>query len=217
MIRFSLFKIPVTIHWMFWLLAGFLGGGLSAQTSQQWHQVLIFMAAVLVSILIHELGHALTGLKFGARAAQIDLHGMGGLARFGGGTLTRAQKIIMTAAGPGASIGLAIVFILIGLFLFPSEGVETYGQALVAYFINVMVTINIFWSIINLFPVLPLDGGQILRDALGPSRLKTTCIISFITLAFLATILWIMTQSLFNLAIMVFLGSHTWSVYQRAS
>jgi Zn-dependent protease len=78
-----------------------------------------------------------------------------------------------------------------------------------------MVTINIFWSIINLFPVLPLDGGQILRDVLGPEKIKLTCIVSFITLAVLGTLLWMETRSLYNLMVMLFLGSYTWNLYQQ--
>ena len=217
MLRFTLFKIPVSIHWMFWLLAGFLGGMLRAQTATDWHKVLVFVAAVFVSILIHELGHALTGIKFGARNVQIQLHGMGGLARFGNESMTRGQKIAMTAAGPGASILLAIVFFAIAVVTYDEPSTSSYPQFLLSYFFNVMFTINIFWSIVNLFPVLPLDGGQILRDILGPDKIKLTCIISFVTLAVLTALLWTATRSLFNLLIMVFLGSYTWNLYQQVS
>lgn len=214
MIRFSLFRIPVTIHWMFWLLAGFLGGGLRAQGAHDWHLVLVFMVAVFVSIMIHELGHALTGLRLGASNAQIQLHGMGGMARFGGGELTRFQKIIMTAAGPGSSLLLALIFFLLTPLTQYEEMPESYTRYLFFYFTTVMVTINVFWSIINLFPVLPLDGGQILRDLLGPSRIKLTCIISFVTLAVLTLFLWAVTRSAYNLLVMLFLGSYTWNLFQ---
>ncbi len=66
MFKLSLFRIPVSVHWMFLLLAVFLGGGLRTQTSEEIRGVVIFIVAAFVSILIHELGHALTGLKVGA-------------------------------------------------------------------------------------------------------------------------------------------------------
>lgn len=200
---------------MFWLLAGFLGGGLSAQSATDWHRVFVFMAAVFVSIVIHELGHALTGIKFGVGNVQIQLHGMGGLAQFGRGHLTRGQRIMMTAAGPGASLLLAILFFIIAMAIHQESTADSYFQILIAYFIHVMVTINVFWTIINLFPVLPLDGGQILRDVLGPDKVKLTCIISFITLGFLTLALWSATRSIYNLFVMMFLGSYTWNLYQQ--
>ena len=215
MLKFTLFKIPISVHWMFWLLAGFLGGGLQAQSAPDWHKVLVFMLAVFASILVHELGHALTGLKFGAGQAQIQLHGMGGVAQFGSGRMSRKQRILMTMAGPGASILLAIIFIFVAVNMLKGSPFDSYPKFLIAYFVDVMVTINIFWSIINLFPALPLDGGQILRVALGPEKIKLTCIVSFITLALLGTLLWMKTRSLYNLMVMLFLGSYTWKLYQQ--
>ena len=65
-------------------------------------------------------------------------------------------------------------------------GKDVYRQTLLNFFVDVMVTINVFWTIINLFPVLPLDGGQVLRETLGAKRIRLTCIISLMTLVVLA-------------------------------
>ncbi|MCH2615705.1 MAG: hypothetical protein MKZ70_13640 [Opitutales bacterium] len=59
MLTFNLFRIPVSIHWMFWALAAFLGGALRAQSAQDWHRVILFMLSVFLSILFNELGHTL--------------------------------------------------------------------------------------------------------------------------------------------------------------
>jgi Zn-dependent protease len=216
MLRFSLFKIPVSIHWMFWLLAAFLGGAFRAQSPQDWQRVIVFMLAAFVSILVHELGHALVGLRLGASRVQISLHGMGGLAQFDRASFTRKARILMTAAGPGAGILLAIVFLFVGKSL-PAEAVESsYAWNTTTFFVRVMIMINIFWSIINLLPVLPMDGGQILLSLLGPSRVKMTCIVSFITIGILTFLLWTITRSFYNLIIMAFLASHTWKLYQSS-
>ena len=215
MLKFTLFKIPISVHWMFWLLAGFLGGGLQAQSAADWHKVLVFMLAVFASVIVHELGHALTGCKFGAGQAQIQLHGMGGVAQFGSGGLSRKQRILMTMAGPGASILLAIIFCFVAVNMPQGSQADSYPTFLLAYFVDVVVTINIFWAIINLFPALPLDGGQILRVALGPKKIKLTCIVSFITLAVLGTILLMKTRSIYNLMVILLLGSYTWNLYQQ--
>ena len=218
MIRFKLFDIPIFVQGWFFLLTAVIGGAFRANTPEQWQGVIVFMMAAFVSILIHELGHAFAGLRFGAPAVAISLHGFGGSASFPGERFSRKQRILMTAAGPGASIALAIVFLLVGNFAIGSvEPIERGAVPLWVQFINVTIFINLFWSVINLFPALPMDGGQILRDLLGPSQLKLTCIISFITIAILATGLWMLTQSIFNLLIALLLGSHTWSVYKQAN
>jgi hypothetical protein len=56
MLRFTLFGFPVLIHWMFWLNAALMGGALSASSPEQLRGLLGWMAAVFLSILIHELG-----------------------------------------------------------------------------------------------------------------------------------------------------------------
>ena len=216
MLNFTLFKIPVSVHWMFWALAAFLGGALRAQSAQDWHRVILFMVAVFISIIIHELGHALAGIRFGASTPSIQLHGLGGIAGFRQDQLNRRQRILLTLAGPGASILLAIAFFGIAIVLYQSGQPSSYPQILINYFVDVMVTINVFWTIINLFPVLPLDGGQILRESLGPDRLRLTCIISLMTLIVLASLLWIETRSIYNMIVMAFLGSYTWNTLQQS-
>jgi Zn-dependent protease len=123
----------------------------------------------------------------------------------------------MTAAGPGASIALAAVFILLSVFAIDIDPNTTNLPPLFASFIGTLITINLFWSFINLCPILPMDGGQILRDVLGPNRTRLTCIISFITLGILAFLLWNLTHSLYNMIIMIFLGTYTWKLYQQTS
>jgi len=216
MLNFTLFRIPVSIHWMFWALAAFLGGALRAQSAQDWHRVILFMVAVFISILIHELGHALAGIRFGASTPRIQLHGIGGLARFRQDQLNRRQRILITLAGPGASILLAITFFVIAIALNQSGPPASYPQTLLNFFVDVMVAINVFWTIINLFPVLPLDGGQVLRETLGSKRIRLTCIISLMTLVVLAGLLWMETRSIYNMIIMAFLGSYTWNLLQQS-
>lgn len=216
MVRFTLFNIPVSIHWMFWLLAAFLGGALRAQTPDQLLYTATFMAAAFVSILVHELGHALAGLRMGAPRAEIHLHGMGGLAQFQAARFTRKQSILVTAAGPAASLALAGVFFVVGIAVLGVEGERSIPFLYLQLFVGTMIGINVFWTVFNLFPALPLDGGQIVRDSLGPQRIKTTCIISFITIAFMGVIMW-HTQLSFNLLIVALLGAHTWQVFQAAN
>ena len=166
MIRFRLFGFPVSIEWFFWLTCFLLGGGLRMSSASDLPGILLWTVVVFFSILVHELGHAFCGQHYGAMPA-IHLHGLGGLAIFPGGNFTRRQNIAVSAAGPAASLTLGFIALLIAQTFKPTS---PSGTLLVSYFI----WINFFWTFINLLPILPLDGGQIARDVLGPSRREAT-------------------------------------------
>ncbi|OYU43704.1 MAG: hypothetical protein CFE44_16935, partial [Burkholderiales bacterium PBB4] len=65
MIRFTIFGVPVEIQPMFWLTGAFIGGAINARTKEQILGVLVFMIVEAISILVHELGHALVGRRLG--------------------------------------------------------------------------------------------------------------------------------------------------------
>ena len=79
MIRFSIFSIPVEIQPFFWVTLVILGGVSGADTAAQILEIGLFVIAGFVSILIHELGHALTARWFGANSS-ITLQAFGGYA-----------------------------------------------------------------------------------------------------------------------------------------
>ena len=124
--------------------------------------VLVFMMAGFFSILVHEMGHALTGRHFGARDTQVVLHGMGGVAIFPQARFTRLQSFLTTLAGPGIQLILGAI----AYFLHRKFGyVEGLGLFLWSLFY-----VSIFWAILNCIPVWPLDGGQMLNSILGERR-----------------------------------------------
>uniref|UniRef100_UPI00260C6681 site-2 protease family protein n=1 Tax=uncultured Gimesia sp. TaxID=1678688 RepID=UPI00260C6681 len=119
------------------------------------------------SILVHELGHAVMAKHFGW-PPEIVLYHFGGLAMFQPYSgMTTQRSIIVSAAGPLAGFGLYG-----GVFFFKYLSVR-YGlwdnlshQALtyVSLAFHDLLYINWFWGLINLAPVLPLDGGHICED-----------------------------------------------------
>ena len=181
-LNFSILDIPVRVHPLFWLLAIFLGssGGLVS--------IVIWVFVVFVSILVHEMGHALAFRRYGI-GSHIVLHFMGGLAipdstSWGAGFAniapTPRQQIVISLAGPMAGFLLAILVIfgvifsggsiavnfLLGFIPIPQlTGLSIGGDAL-RLFIIMMLWVNIFWGLINLLPVYPLDGGQVARNVI---------------------------------------------------
>ena len=167
MLRFKIFGFPVSIHWPFWLVCFLLGNGLAMKSVADFYRVLLWTIALFLSILVHELGHAFVGRKYGA-APVIHLHGLGGLTAFPGKWFSRRQHIAVTAAGPAASFTLAMAALLFVSIIPPTS--QQGGWRLALF----LLVINFFLTILNLLPILPLDGGQILRDLLGPKRREVT-------------------------------------------
>ena len=155
--------------------------------------LLVVIAVFFLSILIHELGHALAYRYFG-HGARIVLYWLGGLAISDQSniwnrslSLTPNRKIIVSLAGPvlgmlfGAllfgivyAVGGTVRFIppnLVGeqknvfpalIPIFSREYLDA-NTALVIFLYSGL-HINLFWNLMNLLPVYPLDGGQIARE-----------------------------------------------------
>ena len=155
---FDLAGFPLYAEPTFLLLAGFylLTGGLQ---SQQIVASLSFVVAVALSILWHELGHAVAARRLGASGISIVLHGAGGLT-YHSPLATRRRSVLVAAAGPAA--GLALGLPLAAAWWFTRQALP----GLAATFLWDLVYINVLWSLFNLLPMLPLDGGHILQDVL---------------------------------------------------
>jgi Zn-dependent protease len=148
--RFRLAGIPVQVQPWFVVVAG-----LSALSLGNPARALIWLAIVTTSVLWHELGHALTMRSFGY-AAWIELHAMGGLAHWARGADPSAlQALAVTVAGPGAGLLLG------GAVWAVAQGAGPLPP-LASLAVDWMVWVNVAWSLFNLLPMLPLDGGHLL-------------------------------------------------------
>jgi stage IV sporulation protein FB len=192
MVRFTLFGVPVEIQPWFWLGTAMLSGGLSSNiTPETFQYALLFIFAATISILVHEFGHALVGRRLGGGRARIVLWALGGLAYNDGGRLTRTNRFWMVAAGPGAGFALGLLVYLVMVAGFgPGDATSLAGGALfyqvptvsgetIAFFdnriplrwlMNHFLWINFWWGILNLLPVLPLDGGRITELYVKPQK-----------------------------------------------
>ncbi len=175
MIRFQLFGVPIEIGLYFWIGSALLGQS-AARGEHAVFNLIVWVACVLLSIVVHELGHALVARRYGVRPT-ILLHGIGGLTFMNGARLTGPQSILVSLAGPAAGLGLWLVTRLIaplalGRLSF-DEGVGLAGYGVYQAIENLLF-INLYWTLFNLLPILPLDGGQVLRELVGGSRLQIT-------------------------------------------
>jgi stage IV sporulation protein FB len=147
-------KIPISIHPLFWVMAGLLGW----LNSGNLNGTILWVVVIFVSVLFHEMGHALTARLFGQKA-KITLVAFGGVTAYESKDLKFWKQFLIVLNGPLFGI---LLFFISTLVLFLNFFKNPY---LVGFF-KLAQLVNIFWSIVNLLPVLPLDGGQLLRIAL---------------------------------------------------
>jgi Zn-dependent protease len=148
-------SIPVLLRPMFFLVAVLLGvrGGAPGQGA-------VWVAIVFFSVLIHELGHALAMRAFGF-SPSIELHAMGGVTLWSREKVpTVAQRLIVTLCGPGAGLLLG------GLVTVVRLRVGSEADPLLQWALLQAQYVNVGWSVINLMPVLPWDGGLIVDAAI---------------------------------------------------
>ena len=163
MLQFRLLGIPVTVQPWHWIMLGLFGAIIYNPTNKNdLLNVALFVLAGFVSVLVHEYGHALTGRRYGTRP-EIVLHGIGGVALFPYARFTRGQNILVSAAGPLIQIVLGVIALgLLFLTPLPDTPIRT--------FIYLLGFFSILWAVLNLIPVYPLDGGQIMMAIMGPHR-----------------------------------------------
>ena len=210
MFSFNLFAIPIRVEPWFWLTMVFIGGGLRAQSSIDMLYVLMFVLAGFISVLVHELGHALTIRKFGL-PTEITLHGFGGYATFPPGKLDRRQSFLVTAAGPGLQIALALLLIVFNKFVpIPSE-------SLMKVLVDQLIIISIFWALLNCLPIYPMDGGQMMAAVLGPRREHLVHLLSvFLAIAIgLASFLYL--HSFLLPIFMALFAFQNWQMYENSA
>ena len=155
-LRFQLFGIPVRVHPLFWLMAAFI-----AWYPNRLDLVLIGVLCVFVSIMIHELGHAMMFRHFGFRG-EIVLYMLGGFAT--GGRLSTWRNVIVSAAGPVAGFLLAAITWGMFIALANYSPMTLESNEAVVHALQTLLFINIWWGILNLIPCIPLDGGRIMES-----------------------------------------------------
>lgn len=208
-LHFRVFGIPIRVHPLFWLLSALLGWSLVQRGGLP--MLLLWIACVFISVLFHELGHVWMGQVFGTRG-HIVLYSFGGLAIGSNNLAHWWQRVAVSFAGPLAGFVLFALVLLSLLLIAPTYfliycesmlqtlhiqiDLMSYVQPtdlrlppLVSRAALFLLEINLFWGLLNLLPIFPLDGGQISRDVfsyLFPGRgLRLSLGISFLAAAIL--------------------------------
>ncbi len=199
-LRFQLFGFPIRVAWSFWLGAVVFGWGLisgiderfGAEGPGKFAFLILWVGCMLLSILIHELGHAVAFRFYGIHASIVLYH-FGGLAipssTFNPGRsfrqLNEKEDFWIALAGPAAQFGSAML--LVGAVMAMGYQVDALritdsivplglskipkvmsGEMIESPAMYAIVLFYIFpsvlWALLNLVPVWPLDGGRIMNS-----------------------------------------------------
>jgi hypothetical protein len=169
----SISVIRLRISYGFWIVA-FLPG-----VTEGLRGIAIWGAIVLGSVLLHELGHALSGLS-GGRRAVIVLHQLGGHTEFEPGLSIR-HATWSTLAGP-------LLSLLVGIVLYVTRRALTAAPS----WLTIALWVNVGWGVVNLLPLVPFAGGRLLMDRLGKKH-PTIALLTSAATAAAATTLGVLT------------------------
>lgn len=182
---FRLAGIPITIQPVFFVIVGLLG-----LAYEEPVLIATWVGIAFASILLHELGHAVAFRAFGSQP-RIVLHGFGG-ATTGPADLGPGRDIVVSLAGPMS------VLVLVGLPALWLAASGTVEGATAEVILAQVVWINVGWSLLNLVPVLPLDGGAVTASVLelvvGDKGRRAANVVSIVVASGLA--LWALSYGM---------------------
>jgi len=160
---FRIRGIQLAVHASFFLLLAWVA-------DEGWREAgltgLFWSSAMLVAffgcVVLHELGHSFTAMRFGIGVRRILLMPIGGMAEFDAIPRQPGREFLITLAGP------AVNFVLAGLLWLD---VRTFGDEVSMYsiagFIYQLFIANLAMGCFNLLPAFPMDGGRIFRAVLA--------------------------------------------------
>jgi Zn-dependent protease len=186
--HFRVAGIPVRVEVYFFVIIGLLAWEFNANTPKLGF-ILAFVGIAFVSVVVHELGHALAFRAFGVEP-HITLVGLGGVTT-GSGRLSSRQHIVVSLAGP------LTVLVLFGIPLVWLDHLGTVTSFDGQRYLTEALWIIVGWSLINLLPMLPLDGGNValqIADTVTKGRGRRPTEIMSIVLAAIAALLVVRTQ-----------------------
>jgi Zn-dependent protease len=158
--------IPIGVHWSLLVVAALLTTSLAGSMlpsvlpnaeGSYWAAAVLAALLFFMSILAHELSHALVARHYGQKVEDITLWVLGGVARLGSEAPSPRAEALVALAGPGTSIALGGMFIAAGSFV----RAITPSDTLLAVVLVWLGAINLLLAVFNLLPGAPLDGGRV--------------------------------------------------------
>jgi len=163
---FRIFGIQLAVHATFFLLlayAAYEGWRSGGWPGLFWHVVLTIL--FFGCVVLHELGHSLTAMRYGVRVPRILLLPIGGMAEMDHIPRQPSAEFLITIAGP--AVNFVIAAVLLPFTWRYALGLEAIADFSGAEILTQLFLANLVMGTFNLVPVYPMDGGRILRSILA--------------------------------------------------
>jgi len=179
-------------------------------------RMVLWLLITPLAVLVHELGHAVVARSAGA-SPEIALAGFGGVTTFSTPQpVSRLRSLSISLAGPMVGLAVGGVLVLVGRQVGPT--LEPGGWQDIALTYGIWTCIG--WSVLNLLPVLPLDGGQAMRELLPGSpvvRTRRAAMVSVVVAVLVAGAAYLWLQQPFVALFMVFFAVNNAMSLRRTS
>ncbi len=168
-------RIGVDVSWFFvlfliiWSLSRYFSDLFPDQDTKAFALAVVAALLFFLSILLHELGHAVVAIRNGIPILGIDLWMFGGVAKLGRDTDSPGVEFRVAVAGPLVTLAIAAACLGLGALLSSTHTVlegsrfETTQLSGTVAVLGYLMTVNLFVLVFNLIPGFPLDGGRIAR------------------------------------------------------
>jgi Zn-dependent protease len=168
-------RIGVDISWFFvlfliiWSLSRYFQDLFPGDDTKAFTLAVVSALLFFLSILLHELGHAVVAIRNGIPILGIDLWMFGGVAKLGRDTDSAGVEFRVAVAGPIVTLVIGAICFGAATLLSSSDTVLDGSRFEVAQLsgtvavLSYLTTVNAFVLVFNLIPGFPLDGGRIAR------------------------------------------------------
>lgn len=219
--------IKIQVHWTFFLLIVWVvflevsrGNGL---VPMLWSTV--FIVVLFACVVLHELGHSLTAMRYGVPTRQITLLPIGGLASLEKMPEDPRQELMVAIAGPLVNVAIAFaLWMVLPVDQYFAQDPDALAEQLSSInagnFLYLLFSANILLVLFNMIPAFPMDGGRVLRAALAMrmDRVRATRIAS--GLGQLAAFFFFVIGLLYNpilalIAVFIYFGARSESAMEQ--
>jgi len=161
--------IKISVHWtflilIFWIVFTNMRSGRGVNEII-WS--VVFVLAIFVCVILHELGHALTAQRFNIKTRGISILPIGGVAQLESIPEKPKEELLVALAGPAVNVLIAGILYPFVTFAQDIGALNTLSSIGPKNFFVALMSINLWLALFNLIPAFPMDGGRVLRAVLG--------------------------------------------------